>query len=357
MTQPGGSQALRVATLCGSIKPLFSGTDDYDEILTAALRERGVAVCPVNPGDWGLPAVRRLLQAVQLARPDAILMQYPTDAFGRSFAPHVFALLQRIAPLVVTLHEFTASHVLRRASIGPLLARAAGVVVTAEREMDGLRAWYPWLRRRLRLIPIGANVPARTWRPTPTPNVVCFGQIRPGKGIEEFIACRQRLAVLAPQAEFTLIGSPVPQFAAYFTEIAEAAKAHDIGLITGLDRSGVSDRLSAASLALLPYPGGASFRRGSLLAAAVCGVPIVSTTGPDTPPALAALLSPATTVEDMTALAAGYLGDPALLERAHQNSRQIGHMTGWPAIADRYIDIFRSLPQRNVRPAMAVGAA
>ena len=119
----------------------------------------------------------------------------------------------------------------------------------------------------------------------------------------------------------------------------------------------MSDRLSAATLALLPYPGGASFRRGSLLAAAVCGVPIVSTTGPDTPPALAALLSPATTVEDMTALAARYLGDPALLERAHQNSVQMGHMTGWPAIADRYIDIFRSLPQRNVRPAMAVGAA
>jgi glycosyltransferase involved in cell wall biosynthesis len=349
MNGTGEAAPLRVVTLCGSIKPLFSGTDDYDEALTAVLRERGLDVHPVDIGTWTLATVGQMLQAVRRARPDIILMQYPTEAFGRSFGPHLFALLQRTAPLVVTLHEFTAAHVLRRASIGPLLARASAIVVTAEREANALRRWFPWLGGRLRLIPIGANVPPRVWRPAHGAHVINFGQIRPEKGLEEFIACRDRLATLAPQARFTIIGSPVPKFPDYFAEIAAAAKAHDIELVTGLDRDGVSDVLSRASLALLPYPGGASFRRGSLLAAAVCGLPIISTTGSDTPAALAALLPPAATVEEMAQLAATYLNDAALLDQAHRCSRQIGEMIGWPVIASRYIDVLESLLQRPSR--------
>ena len=111
-------------SLCGSIKPLFSGTDDYTESLIGALQERGIEVHPVNLRHWNLSHAGRLLNAVAAARPDAILMQYPTNSFGGSLAPHAFAVSQRVAPLVVTLHEFTRVHVLRRLSIGPLLVRS-----------------------------------------------------------------------------------------------------------------------------------------------------------------------------------------------------------------------------------------
>ena len=94
-------------SLCGSIKPLFSGTDDYTDSLIGALQERGIEVHPVNFGHWNLSQAGRLLSAVAAARPDAILMHNPTDAFGGSLAPHAFAVSQRVAPLVVTLHQFT----------------------------------------------------------------------------------------------------------------------------------------------------------------------------------------------------------------------------------------------------------
>jgi glycosyltransferase involved in cell wall biosynthesis len=332
-----------VVSLCGSIKPLFSGTDDYTDSLIGALQERGIEVHPVNLGHWNLSQAGRLLSAVAAARPDAILMQYPTDAFGGSLAPHAFAVSQRVAPLVVTLHEFTGVHVLRRLSIGPLLVRSARVVATAEREASSLVQWYPWLRGRLRIIPIGPNVPPRQWVPAATPEVVYFGQIRPEKGLEEFITCRDRLMATLPQTTFTIIGSSVPKFGSYFDKIAAEARSRAISIVTGLNKEQVSDRLAACWVALLPFPDGASFRRGSLLAAAVCGVPIVTKTGPDTPADLAALLTPVTTVEDFTALVRHLLNNPTARQAAHEQSRRMGETVAWSGIADNYIDTFRDL--------------
>ena len=96
-------------------------------------------------------------------------------------------------------------------------------------------------------------------------------------------------------------------------------------------------------MALLPFPDGASFRRGSLLAAAVCGVPIVTKTGQDTPAELAALLTPVTTVENFTALVRHLLNNPTARQAAHEQSRRMGKMVAWSAIADNYVDTFRDL--------------
>src|SRR5262249_7472021 len=62
---------LRVVPLCGSIRPLFSGTDDYTENLTRALRGQGVKVHSIDLGHWQLSWVGRLLGLVAAARPDA----------------------------------------------------------------------------------------------------------------------------------------------------------------------------------------------------------------------------------------------------------------------------------------------
>lgn len=343
-------RSLRLVTLCGSIKPLFSGTDDFHDTLVDALRGKRIDARPVNLTRWGLTRVPELLRQVAAEQPDAILMQYPTDAFGAALGPHAFSALQRQAPLIVTLHEFAEANPIRRMSLGILLARAAAVVVTAETERRSLLAQYPWLETRTCIIPIGANVPGRVWQPLLEPTIAYFGQIRPEKGIEEFIACRDALATRFPAARFAIAGSRVPKFASYHRTIEAETRERGIHLYGEMQPEAVSDFLRTATVALLPYPSGASFRRGSLLAAAVCGVPIVTLEGPDTPPEIARLLAPANSRDDLVSQLEACLSDSAVRCAAHERSCALAALVSWDAIADRYVELFYRLTARRHLP-------
>jgi glycosyltransferase involved in cell wall biosynthesis len=337
------THAMRVVTLCGSIKPLFSGTDDFHDTLAATLGRKQIDVRTVDLKQWGLRQVPALLQHVATERPDVILMQYPTDAFGSSLGPHGFAALQRQAPLVVTLHEFAAANPVRRASLSVLLARASAIVLTAESERRALLAWFPWLRSRARVIPIGANFPGREWQNSEPPIVVYFGQIRPEKGLEDYVACCAAIAAQCPNARFVIAGSRVPKFATFYQQIKTETERQGIELLGELPMSEVPDFLRTAAAALLPFPSGASFRRGSLLAAAVCGVPIVTLHGAETPAEMTELLHPAHSREELVAQAVSYLSDPAKRSAAHDRSNRLAAMVSWDAIADRYVALFSNL--------------
>jgi glycosyltransferase involved in cell wall biosynthesis len=340
-------RTFRLVTLCGSIKPLFSGTDDFHETLVAVLRRRQVDARPVDLKRWGLAEVPELLRRISFERPDAILLQYPTDAFGAALGPHAFSALQRQAPLVVTLHEFMAANPIRRASLILLLARSAAVITTTETERRSLLSWYPWLEHRTCVIPIGANFPGREWCPSERPLVVYFGQIRPEKGLEEFIACRDALAPQFSNVMFAIAGSRVPRFASYYEMIENEVRMRGISLVSEMPPDRVPEFLRAATVALLPFPSGASFRRGSLLAAAVCGVPIVTLMGAETPAEMARLLEPSTSQQGLVAQLRTYLSDSEARNVAHDRSRQLAALVSWDAIADRYLALFSRLPARR----------
>jgi glycosyltransferase involved in cell wall biosynthesis len=346
----GRDQSLRLVTLCGSIKPLFSGTDDYHENLVAVLRRKHVDARPVDLQRWGLAQVPELRRQIASKQPDAILMQYPTDAFGSALGLHAFSAVQRQAPFIVTLHEFAAAHPARRASLGVLLARAAAVVTTAEAEQNALLSWFPWLRRRTCVIPIAANFPAREWQPSQPPLVAYFGQIRPEKGLEEYLACHDAIAPRFPDTKFVIAGSRVPKFASYHQTIEAEARKRGIDRLNEMQPDQVSDFLRTATVALLPFPSGASFRRGSLLAAAVCGVPIVTLRGAETPAEMINLLEPAMSRDELVAQVAGCLSDRAGRNRAHHRSRQLGALVSWDAIGDRYIELLSRLAARRRSP-------
>jgi glycosyltransferase involved in cell wall biosynthesis len=341
---------LRLVTLCGSIKPQFSGTDDFHDTLVAVLQQRNIDARPVDLKRWGLTQVPKLLRQVAAERPDAILVQYPTDAFDAALGPHAFSALQRQAPLIVTLHEFAATNPLRRVSLSILLARAATVVTTTDRERKSLLSWYPWLERRTCVIPIAANLPGRVWRPSPRPTVAYFGQIRPEKGIEEYIACRDALAARFPYVEFVIAGSRVPKFASYYRTVEAETRKRGMCLHTEMQPDQVSDFLRTATVALLPFPSGASFRRGSLLAAAVCGTPIVTLRGQETSPEMAELLAPAGSRDELLAQVAACLSVSAARDAAHDRSCRLAALVSWDTIADRYVGIFSRLTARQFAP-------
>jgi len=274
-------------------------------------------------------------------------MQYPTDAFSAALGPHGFAALQRLAPLVVTLHEFAAANPVRRASLSVLLARSAAVVTTSAAERASLLAWYPWLNGRTYVVPIGSNFPGRDWQPEIPPLVAYFGQIRPEKGLEEFIACQAILALRCPSAAFAIIGSRVSKFSFFYETMVEAASRQGISLVGELPPDEVSDRLCAVTIALLPFPSGVSWRRGSLLAAAACGVPIVTLRGPDTPPELIELLRPVASHTELVEQTMTYLSDGDARQDAHRRSLSLAAQVSWDSIADSYACLFHALAKRR----------
>ncbi len=345
MVHPAMKQqpAMRVVTLCGSTPSKFDAIRDSQDILEARFAEAGLSVHPVDLGDWSLAAVPAILREISRRKPDVILMQYPSRAFGVSLGPVAISAIQRIAPLIVMLHEFIAAHPLRKAAVGALLVRADRIGVTADREGEGLGRWFPWVRKRLRNIPIASNIPGRAWKPSAPPRVVYFGQMRPQKGLEEFFECHGRIVSAMPHVRFGIIGAPVPKFADYGAMIQERARACGMSILPSGESGDVADSLSQATLALLPFPDGASFRRGSLFAAAGCGVPLVTTVGDDTPDQLLPFLQPARNVSELTELALRYLSDEGSLSDAHERSVRLSALFGWDRTVDCYMEVFREV--------------
>jgi glycosyltransferase involved in cell wall biosynthesis len=143
------------------------------------------------------------------------------------------------------------------------------------------------------LIPIGSNIavdpPAgydrNAWRArlgiTPAETLVAFfGLISPTKGLDVLLDALQRLP---ERFRLLIVGgeAPAAQDRAYAAELrARIAGTAWRGrvIITGqCPEQEVSAHLLAADLAALPFGDGASFRRGSLLAALTHGLAVVTT--------------------------------------------------------------------------------
>ena len=112
-----------------------------------------------------------------------------------------------------------------------------------------------------------------------------------------------------PEVEFEIVGSIVPKFKDFANGIIAQAQAQSVSMIIDREIEEVADVLATATVALLPFPDGASFRRSSMLAMANCGVPIVTTTGSDTPADLRPFIEQAVDVADLARLTLLYLRD------------------------------------------------
>jgi glycosyltransferase involved in cell wall biosynthesis len=330
----------RVTVLCGSAAPMWCGVHDYSERLNAELAKRGIEVRALHE-PVTLSSLPSMLGKLRQTRPDVLLMQYPNAAYGSSLAPHLLANAARGTPLVLTLHEFEPAHPLRKLSIA-LLAGASAIIVTNEMDRAHLIKWYPWVAKRVSVVPLASNIPDRPWRPDPRFTVAYFGQIRPQKGLEQFLECARLVRARSARIDFRLIGSLTESAADYGRAIVDEARGLDIDLPLGASADEVATALAAASVAYLPFPDGATARRGSILAAASCGLPLVSTIGPFTTPELAAAVMEAASPAAAAELLLSLHDDGQRLREAHLRSERFGRTFSWESLADRYLDIFNA---------------
>lgn len=318
---------MRIALLSAEYPPTPGGVGDYTHQLGVALAAHDFDVWVVTiasaqlqifdlrgshelartvvqpvPLDWGWKSWPAVVAALDMLRPDLLHIQYQTGAYGMHPAINLLPWRLRGLPqrprIAVTAHDLLEPYLfpkagrLRRYLTQRLLCDADAAVVTNADDAAELAA-RRWFDAESRMIPIGSNIPVRlpdgydraAWRAmlgvTAHETLVAyFGLISRSKGLNTLLAA---LAQLPATCKLIVIGgaATLPQDQAYAA--AMQAQIDELGLrarvaITGQVASEVvAAHMHAADLAALPFADGASFRRGSLLAALAHGLPVVTT--------------------------------------------------------------------------------
>lgn len=362
---------MRIGMITGEYPPRQGGVGAYTRILSRALADAGHELSVLSGPDareydprialdvvtgWSAGCWNAVQSWARHRHLDIINLQYQTAAFGMSPWIHLLPTRVSAAPVVVTFHDLRFPYLFPKA--GPLrpwivnrLARtAAGVIATNPEDYEKLRAL-----RHAAMIPIGSNILADA--PASAPplgqqadfEIVYFGLINRGKGLDQLVEALARLRAGGLDAHLTVIGSAGssdPTNRAYETGLRGTIEALGLGAavtFTGfLPESEVDARLRAATVVALPFLDGASYRRGSLMAALRAGCAIV-TTGPAVPmPAFrdgeSMLLVPPGDAAALSTALARLAADENLRQRLAAGALAQSEQFSWPAIATATAD-------------------
>lgn len=355
MPDTSKTERLRVCLVTGSPEAGRCGIHDYTLTLSQALRRHGVDAEVLDHRNWSVRGTLNLAARLRHLAPDLIHMQYPMIVGWRSLGPHATGLLSGI-PQVVTLHEFTTFDRFRRASLRAFTMSASRIVMTTAFEAARFHAQFPGARAKTSIIPIGSNVPFRAdvEAPRERRTVIYFGQIKPMKGLEQFIELVLIASAKRLPWDFQILGAPVSWAKDYLAEMRRRVEGARVEWLLDRGDAEAAELLSGASVAYLAYPDGISERRGSLIAALGNGTPIVTTTGPDQPADMADVVLFAADPKEACARIEGLFADGALEHRLRAAGPAYVGRFDWDSIAERYVGVYRQVT-RSAVPGEMVG--
>jgi glycosyltransferase involved in cell wall biosynthesis len=314
--------------------------------LISSLRSRGIELVVIHRDPWRVSEIRSVLRELRRERPDIVHMQYPTHGFRRSLTPHLLYLCMTGRLRVTTLHDYKGQRWPIRTAMS-VFACGGEVVIDAAPDHEAFVKRHPWTASHLRRIPIGSNVPGGHWEPERQFTVVHFGMLRPEKGLEEFI----ELAKLSKEAgrpwRFQIAGAIVPHARDYAERLFNLAEGTGIQWRTGLSADDVSETLRHASVAYLAPAGGLHERRGTLLACAANGLPVVGKTDWATPEFLKDYIISAGTPADALRAIDVLSSNPKNLAAQSKSSADLAKLFSWDTITGGYIALFEDLLGRR----------
>lgn len=333
----------RVILVTGSLPPDACGVGDYTQRLATALEAAGQAVEILSHREWNVAGTAKAIRTLLAARNSIVHMQYPTRGYGYSLGPQLSLSLKSG---LVTLHEFSLAHPLRKLSFFPFTLRSSLLVMTSEFEANAIVAKMPWIHNRIRVIPIGSNiespVPAGVER---SESVVHFGLIMPHKGLEDFLEFARLVRTSNLDWELLIIGKIAPGQEAYAQALRERSVPYGIQWLLDHSAAGVSQLLSKAGIAYLPFPDGASERRGSLKAIIACGLPCITTCSEQTPSELARSVLTASSPRDALKHAVRLIANANERTRLSEESLAYSRRFEWEKIAEAHISLYQELQQ------------
>ena len=404
-----------VLMLTGEYPPAPGGVGDYTELLCGHLSDLGSQVSVLTRAgiderasfagvdrvpvlrairSWG-PASWGQIASIAIARRAQIVhIQYQAAAYGMNPAVNTLPIFLRTrlprVKIVTTFHDLRVPYLFPKA--GPLRGGAVraldrlshATIVTNQADLirlEGARNLAGSGRRRRQLIPLGSNVENapppgfdRTeWRgrigaDEGTMVVSYFGFLNDSKGVDLLIDAVWLLAERGVKVELLMIGAETGESDPTNRACAERVRhaitsrqierrVHWTGFAQPRD---ISAYLLSSDICVLPFRDGVSLRRGSLLAALVHGLAVV-TTAPGSPEPLLRNGENVAMVktDDSLAIAdtAEYLWrDEARRQRLSSGALELAASFKWADIAARHEELYTELlqPGRGKRFRRAV---
>lgn len=274
---------------------------------------------------------------------DIIHIQYPARGKGYSLFAPLFAILCRFffINVIVTIHEYTQTHRIRKFLVFILSNFANHVIFTTDYERK--RAPLLFKNAKSCVIPIGNNIcfnDIETRRQKVSNSIVYFGLIRPNKGLEDFI--RLTSLVSLNSYSFSIIGAVEDRFEDYKNLLKAQTGANVIWNLNHPEPI-VKKLLLEADYAYLPFPDGATMRRTTLLACLKAGLNVFTTWSTSTEQELTGLVSFVSNVQECELLikehskSANFIDKNSLLD---DNRNRFLMQYDWKNVAAKHLAIY-----------------
>jgi glycosyltransferase involved in cell wall biosynthesis len=326
------------------------------------------------------PAYRRTARELNRGRIDLLCVQHEFGIFGGPDGEMLLDFLDEVkAPIVVTLHTVLDLPTPGQRRIMDALARrAARLVVMTRQAADIMRRVYGIGEDRLRVVPHGIPAPPHESREAcrrelgvgSRPLLLTFGLLSPGKGVQHALRALPAICKERPGVLYLVLGATHPnllkeQGEAYRNSLQrlvdELGVRRNVRLVNRfVDLPELRRALAATDIYLTPYVNEAQSVSGTLAYSYGMGAAVVSTPYRHAAELLAdgnGVLVPFADSGAIAAAVSGLLGNPGRLTAMRLKGRAAGQRMQWPAIGERYVDIFREAIATGPLLAAGVGNA
>ena len=288
---------------------------------------------------------------------DVAIVQHEYGIFGGQDGEEVLGVLRNVdAPIIVVLHTVQQQASGHQAELLVELSEVADrvVVMSSSARERLVETYYPIDDAKVVTLPHGAALASnvRTGGPhvqNPEADVLTWGLLGPGKGIEYVIEAVGLLAALGQPVRYTIAGTTHPKVTAregHAYRDMLVARADQLGvmhLITFDDTyravADLTEFIASAGIVVLPYDTAEQVTSGVLVDSIAAGRPIISTRFPHAVELLsggAGLLVPQRDPAAMALAIGTATQHPALLATMKGKVRELAPTLSWSAVAAQY---------------------
>jgi glycosyltransferase involved in cell wall biosynthesis len=309
--------------------------------------------------DASMAATAALLSAC-----DTVIIQHEYGIYGGADGAEVLDLIEAVeAPVVVVLHTVPLHPTPHQHEIIAAIAeRAQRLVVMSTTAHDRLCERYPVDPRDVVVIPHGAATPdAPLHRDLYAPQLLTWGLLGPGKGIEHAIAALSVLARERIHPRYTVAGVTHPNVFErdgdlYRNSLSKQAANGGVGDAVTFDdqyrdTAQLTTFIASAFAVVLPYDSTDQVTSGVLVDAIAAGRPVIATAFPHAVELLgsgAGIVVPHRNPAALATAIRSVLLDRDLARSMAAEARRIAPSLSWSSVAASYAQLGRDV-QAGVR--------
>lgn len=306
------------------------------------------------PGPWGSGAD-------VLDRTDVAIVQHEYGIYPGVDGDEILDVVDRLTvPAIVVAHTVRETPTDGQRRVLAQLCRSAGaIVVMTQSGRDRLIDGFGVDASKVHVIAHGAATPQAA-RPPVTgrtrPQLLTWGLLGPGKGIEWAIDSLVELGGMDPFPDYLIAGATHPKVKQHSGEeyrnmLIKRAWAAGVSPHVSFDDAyrdlpALTDLITSADLVVLPYDSDEQVTSGVLVDAVAAGRPVVSTSFPHAVELLGSGAGIVVPQRDPVALASAIrsvLTDPRLAADMAAEARRLAPGLSWGAVASQYAGLAADL--------------